>query len=141
MDMINATAMIAGTKIKPAGYYVREGSYWPEWLGLNLKGVEWIHVGYCPHPMVLNMTPAVKRFENNFAHAHPLEKAICFSSGTFIFEKPGVVSDTLIHEYCHILRGATPEEIMTKNLHDEEWGELMMMFGLEPCEYAMTVFR
>jgi hypothetical protein len=122
------------TLIVPSKFYVHEGSYTPEQLGIyRMPEVSWIHVGYCS----LKQDEGQAGFGVSMAHAHTDE--ICISHGTYVFTEEGYVDDVLIHEYLHILAGETFDPLMPG--HSETWRELMKIWGLYPTPYMTYVYK
>jgi hypothetical protein len=121
---------------------IREGSYFPEHLGLYLEGVPAIHVGFCglfPDKGLDGLAVNYPRLP--LAHSHPEVGHICFRDGSYIFSAEGVVDDVFIHEYCHILRGCEDCDFEKTGGHDERWKELMVAYGLDPSPYSMYIYR
>jgi len=120
-----------------------EGSYWPSELGLNMPEVDQINIGLC----TVDGAPEDVWHWHNYAHAHPgvrlghpkfpfrVEweefRIICLSHGGFVYEKPGKVSQIMIHEYCHILAGPGAGWEKPKG-HGPLWAAQMARFGLYP---------
>lgn len=121
---------------------LREGSYFPEQLGLYLEDVVAIHIGFCG----LMPGSGIDGLANSndmipLGHAHPVENHICFRDGSYIFAAEGVVDDVFIHEYCHILRGCEDCDFEKTNGHDERWKDLMITYGLPPEPYCPYVYK
>jgi hypothetical protein len=123
---------------------IPDGIYQPQELGVFASEIELITIGrYC------DICQSAKSFWNP-AHAHiwtpkiKLEPTIHFNKGYYVFEEKGVLSDTFIHEYCHILRGWNKKwksvAEAAEKAHDAEWRKLMVRFGLVPT-HQLTLLR
>ena len=121
-------------KILEGQVYVPEGSYRPSELGLNLEGVRWLNVGYCPFREFRDWYGG----STSMAHAHTRD--ICVRDGWYIFSRPGVVDDLMIHEYCHILAGPAAAAEIGRG-HGPSWEAQMKRFGLVPLPTMTYVYR
>lgn len=128
------------------GYMVQNGLYSPEQLGIYAKDIHTICVGECWFRQSFR-TPSGRE---GVAHTHSVlldndeyTSVMCFLTGAYIFSSEGVLDDTFIHEYCHVLRGLpeghkymTQWEKETWDGHDVKWGRLAEKYGLIPTRYT-----
>lgn len=128
------------TTLRDALVCVPEGTYRPQELGLYLDpAARWIHIGYCHFKQDKGIDGFQEKgkFHVAHAHAHPDTGDMCFINGTYIFEREGVVDETFLHEYCHILRG-WPD---SGDGHDMAWRDLMISYGLSPVRHMEYKYR
>jgi hypothetical protein len=119
--------------------------------------VDQINIGFCtltlgePAEAFFSSNPLFSAYQ--LAHAHVgveqetrdgwtaswvkrIYNIICLSHGGYVYEKPGIVGVTMIHEYCHVLayqKGAFG--------HDQIWANELTRFGLEPWITAPYIMR
>jgi len=146
-------------KFYKATRYVPEGIYTPEDFGFDLPKCSQINVGYCAHfvsrdrieekrsllDKILFMPPSYRYTAEvktvTFRESEPRfsvightasgvnDTHICLTNGNYVYGDDNKPSETVLHEYAHLMAGAEAH-------HGKFWEMAMIELGVAPEQFA-----